>query len=59
MLIESIGGNEDLTRALIKAVYAAGGNPFLWLGDKAYDREIVMRCNMSSSSSAAPRWTRP
>ncbi len=45
VLIESIGGNDDLVRALIKAVYAAGGNPFLWLGDKAFDREILLGCN--------------
>jgi aminopeptidase len=46
VLVESIGGNDDLTRALIKAVYKAGGNPFLWLGDKSFDREIVMECNV-------------
>ncbi len=46
ILIESIGGNEDLTRALIKEVYAVGGNPFLWLGDKAMDRELVLGCNV-------------
>ncbi len=44
VLIESIGHNDDLARALIKAVYAAGGNPFLWLGDKAFDRELVLHC---------------
>lgn len=46
VLIESIGGNDDLARALIKEVYKAGGNPFLWLGDKAMDRELVMHCNV-------------
>ena len=46
ILIESIGGNDDLARALIKEAYKAGGNPFLWLGDKAMDREIVMNCNV-------------
>ena len=44
VLIESIGGNEDLVRALIKAVYKAGGVPFLWLEDKRLDREIIMHC---------------
>ncbi len=44
VLIETIGGNEDLTRALIKAVYKAGGTPFLWVGDKEYDREMLMHC---------------
>ncbi len=46
VLIESIGGNDDLAKALIKAVYQAGGNPFLWLGDKAFDRELVLGCNV-------------
>ncbi|MCE5189743.1 MAG: aminopeptidase [Eubacteriales bacterium] len=43
VLIESIGGNEDLTRALIKEVYKAGAIPFLWLGDKAFDRELLLK----------------
>ncbi|MDO4572515.1 MAG: aminopeptidase [Clostridia bacterium] len=42
ILIESIGGNEDLCRALIKAAYAAGGKPFLWTGDKALERELLL-----------------
>jgi len=44
VLIESIGGNEDLTRALIKAVYKAGATPFLWLGDNTMNRELLMHC---------------
>lgn len=44
VLIQSIGGNEDLTRALIKEVYKAGGVPFLWLEDKCLDREIMLHC---------------
>ncbi len=44
ILVESIGGNDELTRALIKQVYKTGGQPFLWLGDKAFDREMVMHC---------------
>ena len=46
ILIESIGGNDDLARALIKEAYRAGGVPFLWLGDKAMDRELVMHCSV-------------
>jgi len=42
VLIESIGGNDDLARALIKEVYKAGGVPFLWLGDKKFDRELLL-----------------
>ena len=53
ILIESIGGNDDLTRALIKEVYAVGGNPFLWLGDKAMDRELVMGCNVEQLKQRA------
>ena len=41
ILIESIGGNEDLTRALIKEVYSVGGNPFLWMSDKAMDLSLI------------------
>ncbi len=44
VLIQSIGGNDDLVRALIKEVYRAGGVPFLWLEDKSFDREIIMHC---------------
>ena len=44
VLIESIGGNDDLTRALIKEVYKVGGVPFLWLGDKAFERELLIHC---------------
>ena len=29
-------------RALIKEVYAVGGTPFLWLSDKAFDRELLL-----------------
>ena len=46
VLIESIGGNDELARALIKAVYKAQANPFLWLGDKAMQRELLLRCNV-------------
>ena len=42
VLIESIGGNEDLTRALIKAAYKAGAVPFLWTCDKSFDRELLL-----------------
>ncbi len=44
VLIESIGGNDDLCRALIKAVYKAGAKPFLWMGDKSYNRELLLGC---------------
>lgn len=45
VLIESIGGNDELARALIKQVYEVGATPFLWLDDKRFDREILLGCN--------------
>ena len=53
VLIQSIGGNEDLTRALIKEVYKAGGVPFLWLEDKSLDREIMMHCTPDQLTTRA------
>lgn len=47
VLIESIGGNEPLTQMLIKEVYAAGGVPFVWLGDKSIDRALLMHCTQA------------
>ncbi|MDO4565026.1 MAG: aminopeptidase [Clostridia bacterium] len=45
VLIESIGGNEGLVRALIKETYNAGGQPFLWTSFKQFDRELIMNCS--------------
>ena len=53
VLIQSIGGNEDLTRALIKTVYKAGGVPFLWLEDKSMDREIMLNCTPEQLTTRA------
>lgn len=65
ILIESIGGNDDLARALIKEVYAAGGVPFLWLSDKALERELLLGCTAEQLRLRAawdarswPKWTR-
>ncbi|MDD3920765.1 MAG: aminopeptidase [Eubacteriales bacterium] len=44
VLIESIGGNEPLTQVLVEEAYAAGGVPFVWLGDKAVDRALMLGC---------------
>lgn len=44
VLIERIGDCDDLARALIKAVYAAGATPYLWMGEKALDRELLLHC---------------
>lgn len=53
VLIESIGGNDDLARALVKAVYKAGATPFLWLGDKAMNRELLLNCNVEQLKTRA------
>ncbi len=44
VLIESIGGNDPLTQLLVEEAYAAGGVPFVWLGDKSIDRALLMHC---------------
>ena len=44
ILIESIGGNDPLTQVLIQEAYAAGGVPFVWLGEKSVDRALLMGC---------------
>ncbi len=44
VLIESIGGNDPLVQVLVEEVYKAGGVPFVWLGDKAVDRALLMGC---------------
>lgn len=53
VLIENIGACNDLARALVKAVYAAGGVPFLWNGDATLNREIVMHCNQKQLETMA------
>lgn len=44
VLIESIGENNPLVLALIEEIYAAKGIPYVWLGDKAVDRALLMGC---------------
>ena len=44
VLIESIGGNDPLAQLLVEEAYKAGGVPFVWLGDKAIDRALLMDC---------------
>lgn len=44
VLIESIGGNDPLAKLLVEEAYAAGGIPFVWLGDKSVDRALLMHC---------------
>lgn len=43
VLIEQNGvGSDDLIRALIKEVYAAGGTPFVWISNKDIERELQL-----------------
>ena len=44
LLIQAIGGADDLVRALIRETYAVGGNPYVWSFDRSIDREWLMRC---------------
>ncbi len=55
VLIESIGGNDDLVRALIKKVYEVGGIPYLWTSDKSMDRELIMHCTREQLENRA-KW---
>ena len=53
VLIENIGSCNDLTKALIKAVYAAGGVPFLWNGERSLDRELLLNCTEAQLTQMA------
>ena len=42
VLIENIGGCDELTMALIKEIYKVGGVPYVWTVDKRIDRELLL-----------------
>jgi aminopeptidase len=42
VLIQSSNVEPLLVRALIRAVYGAGGMPFVWLADKTIERELLL-----------------
>lgn len=42
VLIESYDGNDELVLALIKAAYAAGARPHVWLRERAVERELAL-----------------
>lgn len=44
-LIELIGADDVFGAELIKAVYAAGGNPYLWVRDSRLERSLLMNAN--------------
>ena len=44
VLIEARDGGEDLVKALVREVYAAGGRPFVWLRNKEIERELALGC---------------
>ena len=41
ILIESIGGNEELVKDVIESAYAAGGKPYVKLDDTSIRRELL------------------
>jgi aminopeptidase len=43
VLIDSRGDASALTRALVRAVYAAGAVPFVWLADQNINRELLLK----------------
>ena len=44
VLIEAVDGGRDLVKALVREIYAAGGAPFVSLGDRQIDRELLLHC---------------
>ena len=44
VLIEARDGGEDLVKALVREVSAAGGRPFGWLRRKESERELALGC---------------
>ena len=44
VLIEAVDGGRDLVKALVRETYAAGGVPFVRLGDREIDRELLLHC---------------
>ncbi len=45
VLIEEVGSSaKPLIKDIIRAVYAAGGYPYIGLGDSTLNREIIMQC---------------
>lgn len=45
VLIYAVGSVSELTRAVIREVYAAGGNPFVQLIDPTIQRELLLHTN--------------
>jgi len=44
-LIEMTGADKEFVNLLVEEVYAAGGNPFVWLRDATVERALLMHCN--------------
>ncbi len=53
VLIESTGDCDALVTELVKAAYAAGGNPFVWLRKPAVNRALNMGCNEAQTALRA------
>ena len=47
VLVEARNGGEDLVKALVREIYAAGGEPFVWLRRTQIERELALGCTES------------
>lgn len=47
VLVEARNGGEDLVKALVREIYAAGGEPFVWLRQTQIERELALGCTES------------
>ena len=45
VLIENTGFERDFVTALVREIYAAGGNPFVDIKDPAVNRALMMNCS--------------
>lgn len=54
VLIESLGSHQDdFVKELIREIYAAGANPFLWMYDMSIRREMLMQSNPAQLEAVA------
>ena len=55
VLIENIGGCDELTIELIKKIYRAGGIPFVWELTQRIRREMLLQCSKEQFELMAER----
>ena len=57
VMIESQGDhNDDLVKALIRAIYAAGGMPFVYLRKMDIQRELLRRTRLNWATFPPRTW---